>query len=159
MTATNFHQGNWQARYRTMGDPAETAFTTIHPHAHRMGINRPDFSVAALPKLFRHTPDFLLPNGFYEVMGVSSRNKESTLKLKFEKLDSLKQWTLLGDGYLWVWDSYRKRYWCASIEEWAHTCAHHASVKFFDDNNKPYWDLLISDFPCEPTTGVDLNNV
>ena len=78
MTATNFHQGNWQARYRTMGDPAETAFTTIHPHAHRMGINRPDFSVAALPKLFRHTPDFLLPNGFYEVMGVSSRNKEST---------------------------------------------------------------------------------
>ena len=47
---------------------------------------------------------------------------------------------------------------CASIDEWEHACAFHASVKYFDDNNKPYWDLPILHFPCEPTTGIDLAN-
>jgi hypothetical protein len=153
-----FNSQAWGQRYKVMGDTAESSFELIHPHAHRMGINRPNFSIAALSQLLRHTPDYLLPNGFYEVMGVSSRTKDATLKLKFEKLHSLKQWTLFGDGYLWVWDSNKKRYWCASIDEWEHACAFHASVKYFDDNNKPYWDLPILHFPCEPTTGIDLAN-
>lgn len=153
-----FSDQNWVSRYRTMGDTAETAFTTLYPHAHRLGLNRPSFSVASLPQLFRHTPDFLLPGGFYEVMGVSSRNKDATLKLKFEKLDSLKAWTLLGPGNLWVWDSNRKRYWCAPIAEWSHACAHYASVAYFPDNGKPYWELLITHFPGEPTVGLEINN-
>jgi hypothetical protein len=154
----NFNEHKWSHRYKTMGDTAESAFLMLYPHAHRMGINRPDFSVASLPKHFRHTPDYLLPAGFYEVMGVSSRSKDPTLKLKFDKLDSLKIWTLLGPGFLWVWDSHRKRYWCATIEEWAHACAHHATVDYFSDNNKPYWNLGIECFPCEPTVGLEMNN-
>ena len=158
MTDNSFNTKPWTSRYYTMGDTAEQAFQTLYPHAHRLGINRPDFSVASLPRYFRHTPDYLLPSGFYEVMGVSSRSKTASLKLKFEKLDSLKVWTLLGPGNLWVWDSHRKRYWSASVEEWAHACAHHATVDFFPDNNKPYWNLELAHFPCEPTVGLEIAN-
>jgi len=159
MTTQNFNEHGWSHRFKTMGDTAETAFATLYPHAHRLGINRPDFSVASLPRYFRHTPDYLLPSGFYEVMGVSSRNKQATLKVKFEKLDSLKVWELLGPGHLWVWDSHRKRYWSAPIGEWVHACSHHASVAYFPDNNKPYWDLPIGNFPCEPTVGLEIASV
>jgi len=158
MSDNAFNTKSWTSRYATMGDTAETAFATLYPHAHRLGINRPAFSVASLPRYYRHTPDYLLPSGTYEVMGVSSRSKGATLKIKFEKLDSLKVWELLGPGHLWVWDSHKKRYWCSPVGDWVHACGHYGSVAYFPDNNKPYWDLPIEHFPGEPTVGLEIVN-
>ena len=105
----SFHEQGWGARYQTMGSTAETAFLGSYPHAHRLGIDRPDFSVRKLPLFFRQAPDFLLPDGAYEVMGVSSRAREPSLKMKHEKLEVLNEWGKYGDVYLWVWDSHKKQ--------------------------------------------------
>lgn len=146
---TEFHQQSWGARYQKMGHTAETAFLESYPHAHRLGIDRPDFSVVKLPVFFRQAPDFLLPNGAYEVMGVSSRAKNPTLKLKFEKIEILNMWDKFGDTYLWVWDSAKKQSTCARIEVWNALCHAHGTVARFDDNNKPYWSLPIVNFPTD----------
>jgi len=60
---SEFHNRHWVSRYQTMGSTAETAFLEIFPHAHRLGIDRPDFPVAKLPTFSRQAPDFLLADG------------------------------------------------------------------------------------------------
>ena len=144
---SEFHQQSWGARYQKMGSTAETAFLENYPHAHRLGIDRPDFPVVKLPLFFRQAPDFLLADGAYEVMGVSSRAKNPTLKLKFEKLEVLKLWDTFGDTYLWVWDSSKKQFTCGRIKVWDKLCHDHAEVARFEDNNKTYWSLPIEHFP------------
>lgn len=143
----SFHEQGWGARFQTMGSTAETAFLVSYPHAHRLGIDRPDFPVRKLPLFFRQAPDFLLADGVYEVMGVSSRAREPSLKLKHEKVDVLLEWNKYGDVYLWVWDSAKKQSTCLPIKEWKKICQKHGEVKHFSDNNKPYWDLPVSQFP------------
>lgn len=144
---SEFHQQSWGARYQRMGSTAETAFLEMYPHAHRLGIDRPDFPVSKLPAFYRQAPDFLLADGAYEVMGVSSRAKNPTLKLKFEKLQILELWDNFGNTYLWVWDSARKASTCARISVWSGLCHDYGTVERFDDNNKPYWSLPIERFP------------
>ena len=151
MSSTPFHERGFGARYSAMGDIAEGAFARINPTAHRLGLNRPDFPVSSLPHILRHTPDFLMPTGLYEVMGISTRG-DGTLKLKFEKIDSLQQWNLLAPTHLWVWDSGRKRWWCDPIREWVDQCHAHGEVAKFPDNNKPYWKLHHSNFPSLPSS-------
>jgi len=137
---------SWGSRYQTMGSTAEKAFLLKYPHAHRLGIDRPDFSVRKLPTFFRQAPDFLLQDGAYEVMGVSSRAEEPTLKLKHEKLDVLKEWAKYGPVHLWVWDSSRKTCVCMPIDAWEVLMKEYGEVKHFPDNNKAYWDLPIEHF-------------
>ena len=144
---SEFHSRNWVSRYQTMGSTAETAFLERYPHAHRLGIDRPDFPVTKLPTFFRQAPDFLLADGAYEVMGVSSRAKNPTLKLKFEKLEQLKLWDSFGNTYLWVWDSARKQAVSARIREWSVAVDQAATIERFPDNNKQYWSLPIDCFP------------
>jgi len=146
---SEFYKQNWSQRFSTMGDTAELAFTELYPNAHRMGVNRPDFSMLKLGAMLRMTPDFLKEDGWYEVMGLSTRYKDASLKMKMEKLDSLNKWLQVGDGYLWVWDSHRKQYWCATIVEWNNAIWAHATVRHFEDNNKVYWNLEIEHFPRE----------
>jgi hypothetical protein len=104
-----------------------------------------------LTQWLRHTPDYLMPNGFFEVMGISTHKNKTTLKLRVEKLDSLNKWLTLGNGYLWVWDSNQHQYWWAPIQDWEYAAWEYAEIKRFSDNNKPYYDLSIDDFPCQPT--------
>lgn len=146
-----FNSQKWSTRFETMGDTAENAFESIYPHAHRMGLNRPNFDHNTLSQWLRHTPDYLMPNGFFEVMGISTHSNKSSLKLRVEKLDSLNKWLTLGNGYLWVWDSNEHQYWWAPIKDWEYACWQYAEIKRFSDNNKPYYNLLVSDFPCQPT--------
>jgi len=143
----DYKDQNWVGRYQTMGSTAEKAFLEQYPHAHRLGIDRPDFPVARLPVFYRQAPDFLLADGAYEVMGVSSRAKEPTLKVKFEKLDNLRLWDTFGDCYLWVWDSYRKRSTCERVSVWSLLLEREGTVDRFPDNQKPYWSLPIELFP------------
>ena len=134
-----------------MGDTAEAAFLELHPEAHRLGLSRPAFAVQATPVNLRYAPDFALQTGAYEVMGFSSRGNKC-LKLKLEKARSLMSWALLVPTYLWVWDSAKRRYWEAPIDYWIDACDRNAERLFFEDNLKPYWNLGLEHFPCEPTS-------
>lgn len=150
MSEYSYHRQGFNARRQTMGATAEAAFLQLHPTAHRLGIDRPDFAVAKMPVMFRHAPDFLMADGAYEVMGVSSRSKDASLKMKIEKLESLQTWNVYGPVYLWVWDSAKKVYWCAPLNEWRDRFHYLAEIDRFPDNNKPYWKLQLDDFPVEP---------
>lgn len=149
MSDHSFYKQSYVSRNKTMGSTAENAFLDRNPTAHRLGIDRPDFSVVKLSPNYRHAPDFLMVDGAYEVMGVSTRPKDATLKMKVEKLDSLGAWELLGPVNLWVWDSHRKVCWSAPVSVWRDTMHTLAQIDRFPDNNKPYWKLLVKDFPVE----------
>lgn len=148
-----YNEQHFSTRFSQMGDIAEGAFERVNPTAHRLGMNRPAFNMMTMKPVIRNTPDYLLPSGFYEVMGISSRG-DGTLKLKFEKIQSLMSWSLLHPCYLWVWDSSKKRWWCDSIQDWNMACEQHAEVDRFPDNNKPYWKLHYSNFPSGPNSEI-----
>lgn len=144
-----FHERPFSARYAAMGDKAEGAFEALHPKAHRFGLNRPSLNMSKMTPEMRYTPDYLLEDGAYEVMGFSSRGN-ACLKLKCEKLDALLRWGMLMPTQLWVYDSAKHRYWCAPIGLFAFACYEHAERLFFPDNMRPYWNLPMSVFPTIP---------
>lgn len=149
---TEYHKQPFAVRLGAMGDQAENAFEERHPHAWRTGLNRPDFPVAKLPTdAMRYTPDYMTPEGFFEVMGISSKG-QGTLKLKCEKVSALQLWTLLGPVKLWVWDSGRRRYACAPLGDWFDQCVWHGQMDRFPDNKKSYWSLHFNHFPGEWST-------
>lgn len=143
----SFHQLPFSQRFSKLGDEAEGAFTTVNPSAHDLGLRRPAFSMSGMPANLRNIPDFALPDGMYEVMGFSSRG--GSLKLKFEKADSLRAWDGVAPVYLWVYDSYKKRYWVSPIRAWLNACYEHGEVDRFPDNDQPYWALKCANFPGE----------
>lgn len=149
MNATNFNEKKWNNRFGAMGDTAESAFVGVHPEAHRVGLNRPNFDVRGMHDAMRYAPDYMLQDGLYEVMGVASRG-DSLLKVKFEKLSALSIWTCIGPINLFVYDSSKKRYWEATLEDWTKACHKYAEVARFHDNKKPYFALHIDNFPSEP---------
>jgi len=146
---SNFKDQTWANRLGTMGDTAENAFLSVHPYAHRVGLNRPDFDVRGMLDPMRYAPDFMTSTFMYEVMGCTSRG-DGKLKVKFEKLSALATWSCIGPVRIWVWDSGRKRYWDATLEDWTRACHTHGEVARFPDNNKPYFALPIANFPAEP---------
>jgi hypothetical protein len=153
---TTYRDSKWSKRYATMGDTAEEAFLQVHPYAHRLGLNRPNFDVRGMSEDMRYTPDFMVPDCLYEVMGVASRG-DSTLKFKLDKASSLQTWECIGPVRLWIYDSSKKRYWDGSLTEWLTACHKSATFERFVDNKKPYFALHISEFPVEeqrPETGV-----
>lgn len=144
-----FKERNWHSRMMTMGDTAENAFLTVHPHAHRTGLNRPDFDVRGMLEAMRYAPDFMVRDCLYEVMGCASRG-DSLLKVKLEKISALSTWCCIGPVRLWIWDSSKKRYWDAPLDKWVQACYKYGEVARFSDNNKPYFALNIQNFPVEP---------
>lgn len=146
---SEYYTQPFHLRYAALGDTAETAFLTTHPKAHRLGLSRPQLSVIKMDPNLRYTPDFMLEDGAYEVMGFSSRGNGS-LKLKFEKADALRSWDMLIPTHLWVYDSGRKRYWCAPIRDWLDACYHSGERLHFADNHRPYWNLPHAHFPGQP---------
>ena len=151
---SEYYERPFAARYAAMGDKAETAFSSLHPKAHRLGLNRPSLNMARMTAPMRYTPDFLIEAGAVEVMGFSSRGN-AALKLKCEKLDALRAWSALMPTMLWVYDSGRERYWTAPIAEWADACYDHAERLFFPDNLRPYWNLPFNHFPSSPVQLVE----
>lgn len=147
---TEFHERPFMARYGMMGDKAEGAFTTVFPNAHRLGLNRPNMSMAKMTATMRYAPDYMTEDAAYEVMGFSSRGN-SSLKLKCEKLDALQAWALLMPVRLWVYDSAKNKYYNAPIGMWANACYDHGERCYFPDNHRPYWNLSSHHFPtpCE----------
>jgi hypothetical protein len=148
---TAYHERSFAQRFGAMGDKAEAIFLELNPTAHRLGLNRPEFSMAGMSADMRYTPDFLTRDNFVEVMGFSSRGN-NTLKLKFDKADALVRWSILGPVILWVYDSGAKRYWQSPIQDWVKACYEHGERCSFPDNRALYWDLPSSLFPGAPTS-------
>jgi hypothetical protein len=147
---SQYYERPFAERVGALGDQAEGAFLGVHPKAHRLGLSRPRLSVAKMQPNLRYTPDFLIEDAAYEVMGISSRGN-GHLKLKLEKADALQAWSLLMPVHLWVYDSGRRRYWSAPISTWISACHKYSDKHFFPDNDRPYWSLHWSDFPAQPT--------
>ncbi len=143
---SEFHQRPFSHRWAKMGDIAESAFLEQHPNAHRTGLNRTSLNTRAMSARLRYTPDFMLEDGLYEVMGFASRGN-NVLKLKCEKIDALREWDILIPTYLWVRDSSTGNVWCSTASEWATACYQHGERKFFEDNNRAYWELPKLRFP------------
>lgn len=144
---TAFHSRDFAGRFSTLGDPAEQAFLERNPKAHRLGLCRPDFSMAGMQATMRYTPDFMLRQRLVECMGIATGG-QGTLKIKFEKLAALDRWAQIGTVHLWVWDSTKDQCWEAPLEEWATACWEHGERAVFEDNSKPYWALHHTKFPA-----------
>lgn len=149
MSSPAYFERPFSHRLGALGDKAEGVFLEQHPQAHRLGLNRPAMSVSKIISPIRYTPDFALEDGFYEVMGFSSRGN-AALKLKLEKAAALQRWAMIAPTYLWVYDSGAKRAWCAPVDQWVDACGTFAERAFFEDNGRPYWNLPYQDFPTEP---------
>jgi hypothetical protein len=143
---TEFHQRPFAQRWGQMGDKAETNFLERYPNAHRLGLDRTTLNTRRMGARLRYTPDFLLEDGAYEIMGFASRGN-NVLKLKCEKLDALRDWSIVIPTYLWARDSSTNNVWCADVDLWSTACYQHADRKFFEDNNRAYWELPRSAFP------------
>jgi len=141
-----FHERPFAQRFGAMGDRAEAAFVEMYPKAHRLGLNRPALNMKQMDAHLRYTPDFMLEDGAYEVMGFSSRGN-NCIKLKLEKLTSLLAWDLVVGVNLWVQDSSTSTTWCAPIKQWAKACYARGEMRRFGDNAKPYWELPAEFFP------------
>jgi len=150
-SAVQFHERPFVQRWGQMGDAAEQAFLEQHPNAHRTGLDRTALNVRRMDDNQRYAPDYMIEDGYYEVMGYASRGN-NVLKLKMDKLEALRAWEAIGPVYLWVRDSSTGNVTCAPIRQWAKQCAQHAERKFFPDNNRPYWELKPEHFPKADTT-------
>jgi hypothetical protein len=140
-----FHQRDFAARFGAMGDESEDVFLSLFPSAHRTGLNRPRFSMVGMKVEARYTPDFLLREGFYEVMGIG---RDGLLKLKVEKLQALMRWHRhIAPTRLWVRSSVDDHTWCDLIDQWFAACHSHATAEVFPDNGKPYLSLHRDRFP------------
>lgn len=141
-----FHQRPFAHRFGEMGDRAEGAFIEQYPNAHRLGLNRTTLNTRKMSARLRYTPDFLLEDGAYEVMGFASRGNNA-IKLKLEKLDALREWDMIIPTFLWVRDSSTNNVWCATVHQWADACHQHGELKYFEDNDRAYWELKRANFP------------
>lgn len=146
-----FHEQHFASRFGQMGDASEKQFEQLFPQHHRFGLNRPNMHVPSIPAMLRYTPDYMIVSGLVECMGIG---RDSTLKLKLEKMSALHRWELVAPVSLFVWDSHRSRYWIASLSDWQRACVEHGEVAEFDDNSKPYIRLKSTNFP---TTSVKIN--
>jgi len=96
MTQKKFSEQSWQHREKTLGDIAETAFTSwaeqIGIKYVRWGLERPPLDVALLPSHIAHAPDFLIQERFIEVQGCGA---DQTFKFKHQKLHVISSWDII----------------------------------------------------------------
>lgn len=142
----NFNAQSFDNRYAYLGDTAEGAFDLVYPKHHKLGLNRPKFGLRGVDANIRYTPDRLLPSGFVEVMAIGHDN---TLKLKHEKLESLRAWSKLANTELFVYHKPKHMYWQAPISMWSRRLKQHGEDRAFDDG-KTYVALHTDNFPSEP---------
>ncbi|MGA0710171.1 MAG: hypothetical protein ACO3O7_05735 [Ilumatobacteraceae bacterium] len=129
-----------------MGDTAEAAFDRVYPKHHKLGLNRPSFSMAGMDVRLRYTPDRMVRSGFVEVMAIGHDN---TLKIKHEKLDALKVWSDLAPVDLFVYHKPKNLYWQSPIEMWDAEITSHGVEGEFEDGKK-FFGLHCDHFPGEP---------
>lgn len=147
----NFNAQSFDKRYLFLGDTAEAAFDRVHPKHHKLGFNRPPFSITGMDTRFRYTPDRLIHQGAVEVMAIGHDN---TLKIKHEKYEALRQWNRLANTELFVYHKPRNVYWQAPILKWGRQLRQHGVDGEFDDG-KTYIALHVDYFPGDPAEVPD----
>lgn len=143
----SFHEQSFHTRLGTMGDTAEAVFDHLFPQSHKLGLNRPPFSMAGMLLEMRYVPDRMTREAFVEVMGIGG---DQTLKLKLEKFDALFCWKALGPVDLFVYDQANERWWMAPITDWFRAALLHGTLGEFHDG-KEFAALHADHFPTAPT--------
>lgn len=155
---TAFHERSWNQRLEEMGDMSERAcYLVHHGRVHSCGLNRVwDNGVGLymndMTLQMRYMPDKMTRTAFVECMGIG---RDSTLKIKEEKLVALLSWNALSPTDLFVYDSVTDEYWQASIEHWNAALQVNPEMKQFPEG-KNYYALHRDNFPTEPTPVPEL---
>lgn len=143
----SFKDQAFGARWLVMGDIAETAFKKVYPYAVRTGLDRAK-STKGLSAFQRYEPDFRIANDpmhRVECMGIG---RDQTLKIKYEKLFALIQWSVIEPVDLWVWDQHKKRHSGGPIDGWMVPIVRHGVYAVFPEG-KEYAELHAKWFPYE----------
>lgn len=143
---SEFNKQSFTKRFQTMGDPAEAVFDLVYPRNHKLGLNRPPFFMGGMPVPMRYTPDRMTRDRITECMGVGRDRK---LKLKEEKVEALLAWEAIGPVYLFVYDSHRKAWFDAPLDEWVRQLSAHGIARTFENDGKAYTELHVDHFPSE----------
>ena len=142
----DFNAQSFDKRFGYLGDTAEAAFDRVYPKHHKLGLNRPPFSMRGMDTVMRYTPDRMIHSATVEVMAIGHDN---TLKLKHEKLDALREWAKIMPVDLFVYHKPKNVYWQAPIKQWSYRLSHHGTDSQFDDG-KTYVALHTDNFPSQP---------
>jgi len=142
----DYNKQSFDARAGYLGDTAEAAFDRVYPKHHKLGLNRPPFTMRDMDAVLRYTPDRMLRTGMVEVMAIGHDN---TLKIKHEKIAALKAWEKLATTDLFVYHKPKNVYWQAPISEWVQLLKKHGQDEAFSDG-KTYVALKAKNFPGEP---------
>lgn len=141
-----YHQMDFAGRYGRLGDESEAKFRELNPNCEDYGLRRPEINLAKVPAFVRYTPDFLQHNRLIEVMGIG---RDGTLKLKFEKLEALKQWEMHFPVDLFVWDSHRERHITMPLPQVHKLCLKDGKPDQFHDGKWAWWLNLVQQFTLE----------
>lgn len=134
-----FNDASFVQRYQSMGDEAESMFEQIYPRNWiRYGLDRPPIQVWKLPPFIRYTPDYLCTDGLYEVQGCG---QDGLIKIKLDKLESLRQWNLLCPTSFWFWDKANRRYTTLSIQDAVNGTQVFKKGRFSD--GRDYWEMPV----------------
>ena len=76
--------------------------------------------------------------------------RDQIAKVRLEKLDALRTWTVIAPVKIFIWDSSKKRWWLCEHDAFEAACRSKGEMDRFPDNDKPYWRLAASDIPGEP---------
>lgn len=139
----DYNQQTFDNRFDYLGDTAENAFDTVYPQHHKLGLNRPTFSMRNMLPVMRYTPDRMIPSAAVEVMAIGH---DLTLKLKHEKLDALQQWARIMPVDLFIYHQPSNTYWQQPLQQWSTQLAQHGQHERFDDG-KTYIALHTKHFP------------
>jgi hypothetical protein len=135
----SFKDQPFDTRYQQMGDEAEQMFEKTHPRNFlRYGLDRPPIQVWRLPPFVRYTPDYLCSDGLYEVQGCG---QDGLIKIKFEKLEALRQWNTLCPAYFWFWDRANKQYTILSVQDAVNGTQVFKKGTF--PEGKDYWEIPV----------------
>jgi hypothetical protein len=140
-----FSDRPFSQRFGAMGDEAEAIFESVYPQGWaRYGLNRPPINLSNVPAFVRFTPDYVTAKSLVEVQGFG---RDQTMKLKFSKLDALRQWNDLFRTDLFLWDSHHKRYGFVRMADLESAFFHHGVNGAFDNGVNPFVSLKFDHIP------------
>jgi len=145
---TEYYKRPFGQRLGQMGDAAEEAYIEhVNPDAIRMGLNRPNLHVPSMPIALRSAPDIMDHSFFVECVGIG---RDSTAKVRMDKTDALRLWSVIAPVKIFVWNSTRKVWWLMDFDAFENACRMEGELDRFPDNNKPFWRLHSRLFPGDP---------
>lgn len=134
----------YSERKKTMGEPAETAFTewsaTKGLNIVRYGLNLPPFKkFADIPLFIRGTPDYLV-EGTSKILVECKGSGGRVLKFKKESLLVLEEWHTYLPVWLFIFDSGNNRVSFMNFRS-IEAIALQSPLKQFPNDHKEYYEI------------------